>query len=43
MAAFDLVHQNKLWVISEFSAHWKPDEAYWSQEIEVTVWNGEFL
>ena len=41
MAAFDLVHQNKLWVISEFNAHWEQEEAYWSQEIEVSVWNGE--
>ena len=41
MAAFDLVHQNKLWVISEFNAWWEQNEAFWSQEIEVTVWNGE--
>ena len=41
MAAFDLVHQQKLWIISEFNAWWETDEAYWSQEIEVIVWNSE--
>ena len=40
-AAFDLVHQNRMWVISEFNAWWEEQEAYWSQDIIVRVWNSE--
>ena len=41
MAAFDLVHQNRMWVISEFNAYWEEQDAYWSQDIIVRVWNSE--
>lgn len=41
MAAFDMVHKNRMWVISEFSASWEPQDAFWSQEVEVKVWNSE--
>ena len=41
MAAFDMVHKNRMWVISEFNAWWEKQEAYWSQEVEVKVWNSE--
>ena len=41
MAAFDMVHRNRMWVISEFSASWEQEDAFWSQDIEVKVWNSE--
>lgn len=41
MAAFDMVHRSRMWVISEFSAEWEQQEAFWSQDIEVRVWNSE--
>ena len=41
IAAFDIVKQNLMWVISEFNAWFAPQTAYWGDEIEVTVWNSE--
>lgn len=41
MAAFDLVHQQQMWVITEFNACWETATAYWSQDVEVSVWNSE--
>ena len=41
LAAFDIVHQNLMWVISEFNAWFEPAQAFWSQDVNVTVWNSE--
>lgn len=41
MAAFDLVHKNRIWVITEFNSWWEERDAYWSQDVEVRVWNSE--
>ena len=41
LAAFDIVKQNLMWVITEFNAWFESDTAYWSDDIEVTVWNSE--
>lgn len=41
MAAFDLVHKNRIWVITEFNAWWEEQDAYWSQDVVVRVWNSE--
>ena len=41
LAAFDVVKQNLLWVITEFSAWFEPQTALWSDDIDVTVWNSE--
>ena len=41
MAAFDLVHKGRIWVITEFNAWWEEKDAFWSQDVEVTVWNSE--
>lgn len=41
MAAFDLVHKNRIWVITDFNTWWEEQEAYWSQDVEVRVWNSE--
>lgn len=41
MAAFDLVHKGRIWVISEFNAWWEEPDAFWSQDVDVTVWNSE--
>ncbi|MBR3565586.1 MAG: hypothetical protein IKN91_04555 [Paludibacteraceae bacterium] len=41
LAAFDIVKQNMLWVITEFVSIFDNYDAFWSEEIEVTVWNSE--
>ena len=41
LAAFDIVKQNLMWVISEFNAWMTEETAYWGDEIEVEVWNSE--
>ncbi len=41
LAAFDVVKQNLLWVITEFNAWFEPQIALWSDDIDVTVWNSE--
>ncbi len=41
LAAFDMVHRHRMWVISEFNASWEQQDAFWSQEVEVKVWNSE--
>ncbi|MBR1808287.1 MAG: hypothetical protein IJ776_02750 [Paludibacteraceae bacterium] len=41
MAAFDMVHKNRMWVIVEFNAYWEEHDAFWSQDVEVKVWNSE--
>lgn len=41
LAAFDVVKQNRIWVITEFNAWFEQQTALWSDEIQVTVWNSE--
>ncbi len=41
LAAFDIVKQNLMWVITEFNTFFEPQTALWSDDIEVTVWNSE--
>jgi len=41
LAAFDIVKQNLMWVISEFNAWFTDQTAYWGDDVEVTVWNSE--
>lgn len=41
MAAFDVVKQNRMWVIAEFNAWFEQRNAHWGDEIVVTVWNSE--
>ena len=41
LAAFDVVKQNRIWVITEFNAWFEEQTALWSDAIDVTVWNSE--
>jgi len=41
LAAFDIIKQNKIWVITQFNAWFDQATAFWSDEVEVTVWNSE--
>lgn len=41
LAAFDVVKQNLMWVVTEFNAWFEPQTALWSDDIDVTVWNSE--
>ncbi|MBQ7210412.1 MAG: hypothetical protein IJS05_05910 [Paludibacteraceae bacterium] len=41
LAAFDIVKIHRLWVITEFIVWLEPQTAYWSDDIDVTVWNSE--
>ena len=41
LAAFDVVKQNRIWVITEFNAWFEEQIALWSDDIDVTVWNSE--
>lgn len=41
LAAFDVIKQNLLWIITEFNAWFEPQTAYWADDIEVSVWNSE--
>ena len=41
LAAFDIVKQNRIWVITEFNAWFEEQTALWSDDIDVTVWNSE--
>lgn len=41
LAAFDIVKQGKIWVISEFHVCFMSVETFWSDELEVSVWNSE--
>ena len=41
LAAFDVVKQNRIWVITEFNAWFEEQTALWSDDIDVTVWNSE--
>lgn len=41
LAAFDVVKMNRIWVITEFNAWFEEQTAFWSDDIDVTVWNSE--
>ncbi len=41
LAAFDVVKENKMWVITQFNAWFEQSTAFWSDDVEVTVWNSE--
>jgi len=41
LAAFDMSKRQMLWVITEFNACFTSEHAFWSDEIEVEVWNSE--
>ena len=41
LAAFDVVKQNRIWVLTEFNAWFEEQIALWSDDIDVTVWNSE--
>ncbi len=41
LAAFDIIKQNRIWVITEFNAWFEEQTALWSDDIDVTVWNSE--
>jgi acyl-CoA thioesterase FadM len=41
LAAFDIVKQNRIWVITEFNAWFEEQTAFWSDDIDVSVWNSE--
>ena len=40
-AAFDLAKQNKMWVITEFCLRNTPADAFWTEDIDVTIWFSE--
>lgn len=41
LSAFDLVKENKMWVITEMSADMAPVDTFWGDDIEVTIWVSE--
>lgn len=41
LAAFDLVKQQKMWVITEYYAQMTDADAFWSEEIDVELWVSE--
>ena len=41
LAAFDLVKQNLLWIISEYNVEFANTDILWSDDITVEVWNSE--
>ena len=41
LAAFDVIQQQKIWIISEFNAQFSSATTFWSEEVDVTVWNSE--
>ncbi|MCR4965626.1 MAG: hypothetical protein K6A41_08230 [Bacteroidales bacterium] len=41
MAAFDLVKENKLFIINELEMKINPVEVFWTEEIDVTMWVSE--
>lgn len=41
LGAFDLVKENKMWVITEMSADMAPVDTFWGDDIEVTIWVSE--
>ena len=41
LAAFDIVKDRRMWVITEVQMEIQPTEAYWSEDFEVEVWVSE--
>ena len=41
LAAFDVIKENRMWIITEFNAWFEEQTALWSDDIDVTVWNSE--
>ena len=41
LAAFDIVKEQKMWVITEYEAFRSDTEAFWSEDIFVTMWVSE--
>ncbi len=41
LAAFDVVKQNRMWVITEYTADIRPEETFWSEDIVVELWVSE--
>lgn len=41
LAAFDLVKEQKMWIITEFAAEMPDVETFWTEDVEVTMWISE--
>ncbi len=41
LAAFDLVKERKMWIITEMGAEMLPVDTFWGDDIEVTIWVSE--
>jgi len=41
LAAFDLVKQHQMWIITEFRAEMSPMDVFWADDLEVTLWASE--
>ena len=41
LAAFDLVKQHQMWIITEFRAEMNPVDVFWTHDLEVTLWVSE--
>lgn len=41
VAAFDVVNDNRMWVISEYTANIGTATAFWSEEVDVELWVSE--
>lgn len=41
LAAFDLVKERKMWIITEMSAEMTPSDTFWGDDIEVEIWVSE--
>ena len=41
MAAFDVVKQQKIWVVTEFEANMSQVNTFWSDQITVEIWNSQ--
>jgi len=42
VAAFDVVKDNRMWVITEYTANVGPSSAFWSEDVDVELWVSEF-
>lgn len=41
MAAFDLVKERRMWIITEMEAEMMPVDTFWGDDIKVTIWVSE--
>lgn len=41
LAAFDLVKQHQMWIITEFRAELSTADVFWADDLEVTLWASE--